>query len=200
MLLDYTVPKKNNISVVYKSKGSKFVGRVLFADSEANAKILLQQTKKEFFDATHVCYAFRIGINNILERSSDDGEPSNTAGKPILREMVSKNITQCLVIVARYYGGTPLGVGGLISAYAETAKMALTSAETQTLEIYFTVRVSIPADKDNEIYRISSICKSRVAIENYSGVNTLLKLEIPLRNKEKWQQLTSDFFWMKIQN
>lgn len=125
-------------SGAYKEKGSKFLAFAFpVSDTEAVEKHL-QELKKTYFDARHHCYAYRIGPLGALWRANDNGEPSSTAGKPILGQLVSLDLSDVLVVVVRYFGGIKLGVGGLINAYRSAAKDALQQAtivEKQVLEL-----------------------------------------------------------------
>jgi uncharacterized YigZ family protein len=112
----------------YKAKGSKFTGFAIPVFSEEEFKTHLTRLKKEHPDSGHYCYGFRIGANYKLYRYSDDGEPSSTAGKPIFGQIQSYELTNIMIIVTRYFGGTKLGVGGLITAYRAAARAALENA------------------------------------------------------------------------
>lgn len=115
---------------LYKEKGSKFLAFALPCDNEEKAKEILQQFRKEHHTAVHVCFAWRFGLNApYLDRYSDDGEPANSAGKPIFGQIIAFDLTNVLVAVVRYYGGTKLGVGGLINAYKSAVKDALDKAK-----------------------------------------------------------------------
>lgn len=114
---------------LYKEKGSKFIAYAFPVSSEKEIKEIVATLKKEFHDARHHCFAFRLGADMNFFRSNDDGEPSGTAGKPILGQIQSFGVTNVLIVVVRYFGGTKLGVGGLIQAYREAAKDALEQAE-----------------------------------------------------------------------
>lgn len=114
---------------LYKEKGSKFIAYAFPVSSEKEIKEIVATLKKEFHDARHHCFAFRLGADMNFFRSNDDGEPSGTAGKPILGQIQSFGVTNVLIVVVRYFGGTKLGVGGLIQAYREAAKDALAKAE-----------------------------------------------------------------------
>ena len=113
----------------YKEKGSKFYAFAVPCQTEEEVKAFIQAKRKEHHQAVHVCSAFRLGSDKKKYRSSDDGEPSNSAGPPILGQIQSFDLTNVLVAVVRYYGGTNLGVGGLITAYRTAAKEALDQAE-----------------------------------------------------------------------
>ncbi len=101
----------------YKDRGSKFIATAFHVETEAEIKDAMALIKKKYYDARHHCYAYRINPENEHSRSSDDGEPSGTAGKPMLNQLLSFKLTNVLIIVVRYFGGTKLGVSGLIQAY-----------------------------------------------------------------------------------
>jgi len=112
----------------YKAKGSKFTGFAIPVFSEEEFKEHLARIKKENPNSGHYCYGFRIGADNKLYRYSDDGEPSSTAGKPIFGQIQSFELSNIMIVVTRYFGGTKLGVGGLITAYRAAAKEAIENA------------------------------------------------------------------------
>lgn len=102
---------------IYKEKSSKFLTYAYHVENEEQVKEILDGLRKSYYDATHRCYAYRLGWFGEAFRANDDGEPSGTAGRPILGQLLSSNITNVLVVVIRYFGGTKLGVGGLVTAY-----------------------------------------------------------------------------------
>lgn len=114
---------------LYKDKGSRFFGFAFPVQNEDQVKECLVKVKSLHHKARHWCYAWRIGEEEVRYRSNDDGEPSNSAGQPILGQLVSYDVTNTLVVVVRYFGGVKLGVGGLISAYRTSAKLALEASE-----------------------------------------------------------------------
>jgi uncharacterized YigZ family protein len=114
---------------IFKDKGSKFIGFCEPCNDLEEVKSILNQWKINHSQATHICYAYKIGVNEINFRANDDGEPSNSAGAPILGQINSFELTNVLVGVVRYYGGTNLGVGGLINAYKTAAKLAIEENE-----------------------------------------------------------------------
>ena len=113
---------------LYKDKGSKFIAKAFPVHSEDEVKARVAEFKKQYFDARHHCYAFIMNPDKSCYRSADDGEPSGTAGKPILNQILSKDVTNVCVVVVRYFGGIKLGVPGLIAAYKAAAKEALENA------------------------------------------------------------------------
>lgn len=128
---------------LFKSKGSKFIAYAYPISSEDEAKNILTAIKKTHHSARHHCWAYKIGSGNDVFRVNDDGEPSNSAGKPILGQIQSFHLTNVFVVVVRYFGGTLLGVGGLIEAYREATKDALKNAHiieavlTDTITVHF---------------------------------------------------------------
>lgn len=110
---------------MFKDRGSKFLAFAFPVNSEDEVKEILQQLRKQYHDARHHCYAWKLGVDPPRFRANDDGEPSNSAGKPILNQIEKRNLTNTLVIVIRYFGGTLLGVGGLINAYRSATEDAL---------------------------------------------------------------------------
>ena len=120
----------------YAEKGSKFIGIALPCSTADEAKELLEAARKEHPKASHFCYAYRFGLTGDEYRANDDGEPTNSAGAPILGQLQSFELTNTLIIVLRYYGGTKLGVGGLITAYRTGAKEAILAGEIVEREVY----------------------------------------------------------------
>lgn len=123
----YTIEKESQ--GYFKDKGSKFLAFAYPLQNEEEVKEILYQLRKEHHGARHFCYAWRLGIKEINHRANDDGEPSSTAGKPILGQLQSFNVTNSMVVVVRYFGGTLLGTSGLINAYRNAAADALKNAE-----------------------------------------------------------------------
>lgn len=109
----------------FRDRGSKFLAFAFPVKSESQVKEILQQLRKEYHDARHHCYAWKLGVDPAGVRANDDGEPSSSAGKPILNQIEKMELTDTLVVVVRYFGGTLLGVGGLINAYRTAAEAAL---------------------------------------------------------------------------
>lgn len=138
----------------FKDKGSKFMAYAFPVNTEEEIKELLAQLKKEHHSARHHCYAWRLGTEEISYRANDDGEPSSTAGKPILGQLQSFDVTQVLIVVVRYFGGTLLGTGGLINAYRNAAADALKNAKivTKTVEVNF--RLYYSYSRMNEVMQI----------------------------------------------
>jgi uncharacterized YigZ family protein len=136
---------------LYKEKGSKFIALAFPVASEEEIKEALENTRKKYHDARHHCYAWALGVQRENYRENDDGEPNNSAGKPILGRLESNDLTQLLIIVVRYFGGTKLGVGGLINAYRSAAEEAIQNGKIveRKMKMYF--EISFSYDQMNEV-------------------------------------------------
>ncbi|MDB0007190.1 YigZ family protein [Flavobacteriales bacterium] len=131
---------------LFKDKGSKFIAYAYSVKSEEDVKQRLAEVKKQEYAARHHCYAYILNPDKSAQRDSDDGEPSNTAGKPILGQLLSRELTNTLVVVVRYFGGVKLGVSGLITAYRAAASEALEdiTIEKRFVKDVFTVYFKYP--------------------------------------------------------
>lgn len=145
---------KGTAESLYKEKGSKFLGFACPARSEAEVKDHLDILKKQYHDARHHCFAYILGFKDQSYRAYDDGEPNHSAGNPILGKIRSKNLTNCLVVVVRYFGGTKLGVSRLINAYKTAAEEALDQAEIITVYSQTKFRLLFGYEQTSEIERI----------------------------------------------
>ncbi len=141
-------------NILYKDKGSKFIGYAYPVKDEAAIKEKLECIRQEHPKATHHCYAYRLGLDKNNYRTNDDGEPNGTAGKPMLGQIDSIGITNTLVVVVRYFGGTKLGVSGLIDAYKETARETLAVATIITYKILDYYRIRCTYEQVQRIYHI----------------------------------------------
>ena len=141
-------------NMLLKEKGSKFIGFAFPVENEKEVKEALGKVKDEHPKATHHCYAFRLGINGDNYRANDDGEPSGSAGLPIYNQLLANNVTQILLIVVRYYGGTKLGVSGLVKAYKESAKFTLASCEIITKELQSDIEIHFDFNQQNVIFTL----------------------------------------------
>ena len=163
----------------YKEKGSKFLAFAVPVQSEEEVKAFIAQKRKEHHLAVHVCSAFRLGADKKLYRASDDGEPSNSAGPPILGQIQAFDLTNILIAVVRYYGGTNLGVGGLISAYRTAAKEALEAAQIVKKEEEIQFSIQFPYEK---LYLVMDLLKkANVEIVQQSldsDCSLLLRIEL----------------------
>jgi uncharacterized YigZ family protein len=140
----------------FKVKGSRFIADILpVADKDAIDRALVG-TRKEFYDATHHCFAYRLGPSCSVLRAADDGEPSGTAGKPILLILTSAQLTDVLLVVTRYYGGTKLGTGGLARAYAEAAQQAVSMSKIKQVLLMQEIWLTYSYDDSSHVERMLS--------------------------------------------
>jgi len=142
------------VETALRERSSKFLAYAYPVQEETQIREILDTLRKKHYDATHHCYAWRLGPRGGNFRANDDGEPSGTAGKPILGQMLSQEVTECLIVVVRYFGGTKLGVPGLIAAYRESAAEALAAARIveKTVDRHFAIR--FPYMAMNDVMRI----------------------------------------------
>lgn len=152
---------------MFKDKGSKHFGFAYPVTSEQEVKAYIDALKKEHFNANHHCYAFQIGMENIQLRASDDGEPNNSAGQPILGQIQSMELTNTLVVVVRYFGGTKLGVPGLINAYKTAAFEALQNAELQEIYLTHSFEIQCTFDDLNDVMRMVKLVEAKILKEEY---------------------------------
>lgn len=145
---------KNKAEGYFKDKGSKFMAYAIPVQNEEEIKKILADIKKEHHSARHHCYAWRLGSEKITFRANDDGEPSSTAGKPILGQLRSYKITNTLIVVVRYFGGTLLGTSGLINAYRSAAADAITNATIIQKTIVKTYRLDFTYNEMGEVMTI----------------------------------------------
>ena len=154
---------------IFKDRGSKFVGFAFPISNEQEVKKYLQQIKQEHHQCNHHCYAFRMTTDPTVFRFSDDREPAGTAGKPILGQILSKELTDVLVIVARYFGGTLLGVPGLINAYKMGAADALNNAIIITKTINGVYEIVFAYELANEVLQWLRSEPAIIKEQNYDG-------------------------------
>ena len=141
-------------NILLKEKGSKFIGFAFPVNNEAEIKSALEKVRTEHPKATHHCYAFRLGIEGENYRANDDGEPSGSAGLPIYNQLLANELTHILLIVVRYYGGTKLGVSGLVKTYKESAKLTLEECEIITKDLECEVEIEFDFNKQNQIFTL----------------------------------------------
>ena len=169
-----------------KIKGSRFIGRVYPINSKIEAEDQLVKVKKEFYNVTHNCFAYKIRDNeNLIFRFSDDGEPSGTAGKPILTAIDSMNLINVLVVVTRIYGGTKLGTGGLIRAYGQSANEVLLNCDIIEVELFDNVSFSYEYDFTNLVMNVVNKFNAKIIFESYNDI-AHMKIKINSGFKKKF--------------
>ncbi len=138
---EYRTLALSSLEAIFKEKGSKFLGYAFPITSEDEVNPIILSLKEQHHKARHWCYAWKLGVDNVSYRANDDGEPKNSAGQPIYGQILSFELTNVLIVVVRYFGGTKLGVGGLINAYKTSAKLALESSKiiVKTIDIHYSI-------------------------------------------------------------
>lgn len=155
----------------YTDRKSRFIGQAMPITGEAEAAVLIDQIKRKYWDARHNCYAYVTGENGEISRSSDDGEPSGTAGRPILDCITGANLRNVLIVVTRYFGGTLLGTGGLVRAYTQAAQEAVGNADIRHMQPGSMVGITADYNSAEKIKRILEI--PGVRIENTEYTDTV---------------------------
>lgn len=153
----------------YSEKRSKFLAFAHHVSDVDEVKGIIEQYRKKYFDARHVCYAYMLGAERLQFRANDDGEPSGTGGKPILGQINSNELTDVLVVVIRYYGGVNLGTGGLIVAYRTAAAAAIADSTIVTRQVEELVKFSFPYVMMNSVMRIVKEMSPRIISQTYDN-------------------------------
>lgn len=153
----------------YSEKRSKFLAFAHHVETIDEIKDILASYRKKYYDARHVCYAYVLGADKADFRANDDGEPSSTAGKPILGQINSYDLTNVLVIVVRYYGGVNLGTGGLIVAYRTAAADALDHATIETRLVEEVITYSFPYSMMNAVMRVIKEMQPRIVSQTFDN-------------------------------
>ncbi|MFN8209378.1 MAG: YigZ family protein [Bacteroidales bacterium] len=178
-------------TAVFRDRGSRFIAIADTVTSQEEVKEILEEHRKNYHDARHHCYAWMLGHERNQWRSNDDGEPSGTAGKPILGQINSAGLTNILVVVIRYFGGTLLGTSGLINAYRTAAGDAIANAEITTLTVKNTYLLSFPYAAMNDVMKIikdeeleqwdqdfSLECRMKVAVRLSASERVISRLSL----------------------
>jgi len=168
---------------IYKEKGSKFLSFAIPVSDVEEVKDIVKEYRKRFFDARHVCYAYMLGVEKTEFRANDDGEPSGTAGRPILGQINSRELTNVLVIVVRYFGGILLGTGGLVTAYKEATADALHQAEIIEKTVEVTVTVHFDYMLMNNVMRIVKDTNAIVVSQDFDN-DCVMQLSIRKQDAE----------------
>lgn len=170
---------------LYKEKGSKFLAYAWPVESEDEAKEYISDLRTKYYDARHHCFAWQLGYDGMNYRVYDDGEPSGTAGKPIHGQIRSKELTNILIVVVRYFGGTKLGVSGLIEAYKVAAADALANAKIIEKTINKSLEIAFPYESMNGVMRIIKDEEPEVISQDF---NLSCRMLLSIR-KNKFEQL-----------
>lgn len=184
MISDTYKTIKSSSQGIYKEKGSRFISLAVPVDGQAEIKPIIDRIKKEHHEAKHHCYAYMIGHERSIWRVTDDGEPSGTAGRPILGQINSFGLTNIIIIVSRYFGGTLLGVSGLINAYRSAAACAIENAEVveRAVQEYYEITFSYGSMNDvMKILKEENIGQSEQSFELECRI--LLNFRLSLKEK-----------------
>ena len=168
----------------YTDKRSKFLAFAHHVSSVEEIKDILARYRKKYFDARHVCYAYMLGPERLEFRANDDGEPSSTAGKPILGQINSNELTDILIVVVRYYGGVNLGTSGLIVAYREAAADAIAHSEIETRQVEEIITYNFPYPMMNDVMRIVKDMQPRIVSQTYDNT---CEIRLSIRKSEAEQ-------------
>ncbi|GAB4158525.1 MAG: YigZ family protein [Winogradskyella sp.] len=193
----YKTISKSSIGELFKDKNSKFIGYVYPVENEDQIKIHLDEVKKEHHSARHWCYAYQLGTETLTYRANDDGEPNNSAGMPIYGQIQSFDLTNILVIVVRYYGGTKLGVSGLINAYKTSAQLALESSDIIEKTINRKFKLKFEYKNMSKVMRI--IKENQIEIERQLlELDCLLEISVRKGKAKQVFEIFNQFFGVKI--
>lgn len=162
----------------YHEKGSKFLAFAIPCDNPSDAKKHLDELWKKNPGAVHVCYAWRFGKKKFEDRFSDDGEPSGSAGKPIFGQIISYGITNVLIAVVRYYGGTNLGVGGLMQAYKAASKDALDKAEIAEKELCDYFQIAFNFEQTGQVMNLLQKRNAQIISQDFSDTGSVLNFAV----------------------
>ena len=184
MILDEYKTIKTEGEGYYTEKRSKFLAFVHHVESVEQIKDLLAGYRKKYYDARHVCYAYMLGPERTEFRANDDGEPSSTAGKPILGQINSNELTDILIVVVRYYGGVNLGTSGLIVAYREAAADAIAHCEIETRQVEEVIIYTFAYPMMNDVMRIVKEMQPRIISQTFENT---CEIKLSIRQSEAEQ-------------
>jgi len=178
----------------YSEKRSKFLAFAHHVETVDEVKNIIAQYRKKYYDARHVCYAYMLGPERKDFRANDDGEPSSTAGKPILGQINSNELTDILIVVVRYYGGVNLGTSGLIVAYREAAADAILHAEVETRQVEEVVSYDFPYVMMNDVMRVVKEMQPRIVGQTYDNTCQIV-LSIRKSDAEQLKSRLAKLAW-----
>ena len=173
----------NNSKGIYKSKGSKFIAYAIIVKSEEQVVDEINKIKKLDKNANHYCYAYIIKADKSIEKVNDDGEPKNSAGKPILGQIKSKELTNCLIVVVRYFGGIKLGIPGLIKAYKNAALEAIQNNKIECIDITEMYSLKFSYEELNSVMKILKNYNANI-INHKNDITSEIECSITLKNSK----------------
>ena len=192
----FTINK--SVETIYKEKGSKFLSFLYPVTSLDEVKEYLTQLKKKYYDATHHCYAYIIGADKDQFRMNDDGEPSSTAGKPIYGQLQSNDLTNVLLVVVRYFGGTKLGVSGLIKAYKESSAECIAQAEIVERQVKNKYNIYFAYEDMNLVMNILKQNNAEQKNQHFD-LNCQIEVLIEKRNVSKFENSIPQYSTIRLE-
>ncbi len=190
-----TIEKPSEI--IFKDKGSKFIAFAYPVESDIQVKEILAQLKKQHPGANHHCYAYRLGADKSNFRANDDGEPGNTAGKPILGQIQSNDLTNILIVVVRYFGGTLLGVSGLIHAYKTSAAEVIKQCAIIEKYIVFSYTIRFPFEQLNDVMKLLKQMDCKITAQQFD-TNCEIRFNIRKANAETCEEKLKKLSGMEL--
>ncbi len=182
---------------IFKDKGSKFLAFAYPVENDQQIKEILNQLKKEHHTANHHCYAYRLGADKMNFRANDDGEPNNTAGKPILGQIQSNDLTNILIVVVRYFGGTLLGVSGLINAYKNSAAEVIKTATIIEKQILFHYNIQFYFEHVNDVMKLLKQLDCKITSQQFDN-NCEINFSIRKANSEQCEEKLKKIDGLKL--
>ena len=183
---------------IFKDKGSKFLAFAYPVENDQQIKEILNQLKKEHHTANHHCYAYRLGADKMNFRANDDGEPSNTAGKPILGQIQSNDLTNILIVVVRYFGGTLLGVSGLINAYKNSAADVIKVSTIIEKQILFNYTIQFYFEHLNDVMKLLKQLDCKITNQQFDN-NCEMSFSIRKANSEQCEEKLKKIEGLKLE-
>ena len=183
---------------IFKDKGSKFLAYAYPVENDQQIKEILNQLKKEHHTANHHCYAYRLGADKMNFRANDDGEPNNTAGKPILGQIQSNDLTNVLIVVVRYFGGTLLGVSGLINAYKNSAADVIKVSSIIEKQILFNYSIQFYFEHLNDVMKLLKQLDCKITNQQFDN-NCEISFSIRKANSEQCEEKLKKIEGLKLE-
>jgi uncharacterized YigZ family protein len=189
---------EKSTEAIFKDKGSKFLAFAYPVENDHQIKEILNQLKKEHHTANHHCYAYRLGADKMNFRANDDGEPNNTAGKPILGQIQSNDLTNVLIVVVRYFGGTLLGVSGLINAYKNSAAEVIKASTIIEKQILFNYTIQFYFEDLNDVMKLLKQLDCKITSQQFDN-NCEISFSIRKANSEQCEEKLKKIEGLKLE-
>jgi uncharacterized YigZ family protein len=189
---------EHQTEALFKDKGSKFLAFAYPVENDQQIKEILNHLKKEHHTANHHCYAYRLGADKLNIRANDDGEPNNTAGKPILGQIQSNDLTNILIVVVRYFGGTLLGVSGLINAYKNSAAEVIKVSAIIEKQILFNYTIQFYFEQLNDVMKLLKQLDCKITQQQFDN-NCEISFSIRKANSEQCEEKLKKLEGLKLE-